>query len=196
MNSNQTTSISSNASPFFEDVRTPRLDLVAVTPESILCQVGFGPNMRFDLGAIVGAGVSNEWPHENWDPHVLDYLLNLFTESPEAIGWCRYLVLRESDSSSRTLIGTFGAGFPKAETGEAEIGYGILPTWQRQGYAAEAVTAMLPWIQTRRVIRGFVAQTFPHLRGSIRVLEKCGFEPAGAGFEEGAVLFRRAPMGG
>jgi [ribosomal protein S5]-alanine N-acetyltransferase len=194
MNSNQTTSISSNAAPFFEDIRTPRLDLVAVTPESILCQVGFGPNMRSDLGAIVRAKVSDEWPHENWEPHVLDYLLNLFRESPEAIGWCRYLVLRESDGSPRTLIGTFGAGFPKAETGEAEIGYGILPDWQRQGYAPEAVTAMLPWMQTRRAIRGFVAQTFPHLRGSIRVLEKCGFEPAGAGYEEGAVLFRRGPV--
>lgn len=52
---------------------------------------------------------------------------------------------------------------------------------------------MLPWLESRRPIRAFVAQTFPHLRGSIRVLEKTGFQPAGQGFEEGTILFRRSP---
>ena len=147
--------------------------------------------MRAELGAILHAEVPDAWPHENWEPHVFEYLLNLIAADPEAIGWCRYLMLRHPDGSERTLIGSFGSGFPKPETGEAEIGYGILPQWQRQGFAVEAVEAMLPWMQTRREIRAFVAQTFPHLYGSIRVLEKCGFQPAGAGFEEGTILFRR-----
>jgi len=33
------------------------------------------------------------------------------------------------------------------------------------------------------------------LRGSIRVLEKTGFEPAGAGFEQGTILFRKTRTG-
>jgi RimJ/RimL family protein N-acetyltransferase len=180
-----------NIIPVFTHVVTPRLDLVAVTPESIQCQIGFGPSMRSDLGAILQAEVSEEWPHENWEPHVLDYLLNLFAEDPAASGWCRYLILRETESNKRTLIGTFGCGFPRQESGEAELGYGILPKWQRQGFAPEAVSAMLPWLASQRPVRVFVAQTFPHLRGSVRVLEKCGFHPAGKGYEEGAILFRR-----
>jgi RimJ/RimL family protein N-acetyltransferase len=178
--------------PVFEDIATPRLDLVAVTPESLHIQQRNSPTMRAELGIAIGAEVPAEWPHENWEPHVFEYLLNLFSETPEAIGWCRYLLLRRA--TGRTLIGSFGSGLPKPETGEAEIGYGLLPAWQRKGFAPEAVTAMLPWLQSRREIRGFVAQTFPHLRGSIRVLEKTGFEPAGTGFEEGTILFRRGPV--
>jgi RimJ/RimL family protein N-acetyltransferase len=179
----------STAISAFQDISTARLDLVAVTPESLHIQQQNSPEMRIELGALLGAEVPGEWPHENWEPHVFEYLLNLFASDPEAVGWCRYIVLRHE--TGRTLIGSFGSGFPKPETGEAEIGYGILPSWQRQGYAPEAVMAMLPWFTAQREIRAFVAQTFPDLRGSIRVLEKCGFEPAGAGFEEGAILFRR-----
>ena len=175
--------------PIFEDIATPRLDLVAVTPQSLLIQQKDSPTMRIELGRSIGAKVPDEWPHENWEPHVFEYLLRLFAETPEAIGWCRYLVLRHE--TGRTLIGSFGSGLPKPDTGEAEIGYGILPAWQRQGFAPEAVVAMLPWLQSRRQIRAFVAQTFPHLRGSIRVLEKSGFRHVGDGFEEGTILFRR-----
>ena len=177
--------------PLFEDIKTPRLDLVPVTAESLHCQARNGPNMRAELGAILHAQVPDSWPHENWEPHVYDYLLNLIAEDSEAIGWCRYLMLRDADGEGRILIGSFGAGFPKAETRQAEIGYGILPAWQRQGFAVEAVAAILPWMQTRREIAAFVAQTFAHLRSSIRVLEKSGFHYVGAGFEEGTILFRK-----
>jgi ribosomal-protein-alanine N-acetyltransferase len=179
------------STPVFEDVVTSRLDLIPVSVASLLCQREDAADMRAKLGAILNAVVPNAWPHEHWEPHVYDYLLNLIAGDSEAVGWCRYLALRDESSYGRTLIGTFGSGFPKPETGEAEIGYGLLPDWQRQGFAVEAVDAMLPWLRTRREIRAFVAQTFPMLRGSIRVLEKCGFQPAGAGFEEGAVLFRK-----
>jgi RimJ/RimL family protein N-acetyltransferase len=174
----------------FEDIQTARLSLIPVTPESLLIQQLNDAGMKAKLGACLNAIVPAEWPPEHWEPHVLDYLLNLYAESPEAVGWCRYIVLRNASGS--TLIGTFGAGFPNAETRETEIGYGILPSWQRQGFAPEAVAAMLPWLAAQREIRAFVAQTFPRLRGSIRVLEKCGFELAGAGLEEGTILFRRS----
>jgi len=178
--------------PLFEDLTSARLDLIAVTPESLHIQQKNTPTMRAELGAAIGTLVPEEWPHENWEPHVFEYLLNLYSVDPEAIGWCRYLALRHP--GGRTLIGSFGCGLPRPETGEAELGYGILPSWQRQGYAPEAVLAMLPWLESRRPIRAFVAQTFPHLYGSIRVLEKCGFHHAGPGFEENTILFRRSPI--
>ena len=183
--------------PTFECAEIPsaRLDLVSVTADSLRCQIGFGSNMRSDLGQILHAAVPDEWPGEHWEQHVVDYLLNLLAEHPDSQGWCRYLLLRPDpqagDLADRVLIGTFGCSFPKPETGEAELGYGILSSWQRQGYAAEAVLAMMPWLRSQRPIHAFTAQTFPHLYGSIRVLEKCGFVPAGDGYEAGAVLFRK-----
>ena len=172
------------------EIDTPRLDLVPVTVASLQCQLGFTSGMYSSLSQLLQAEIPAEWPHENWEPHVLDYLLNLLTEHPESLGWCRYLLLRER--GRRILIGTFGCGLPQAETGEAELGYGLLPAWQRQGLAAEAVQAMMPWIVAQQPIRAFVAHTYPELRGSIRVLEKCGFLPAGPGLEERTVLYRRS----
>jgi RimJ/RimL family protein N-acetyltransferase len=177
------------SSPHFEDLKTMRLDLVAMSRESLQCQAEDAPDMRRKLGAILRCDVPDGWPHENWEPHVYAYLLNLMATDAEAMGWCRYLMLRNG-SGGRVLIGSFGSGFPKAETGEAEIGYGLLGEFQRQGFAAEAVMAMLPWLRTRRPVKAFVAQTFPHLYGSIRVMEKCGLVYAGPGFEEGTVLYR------
>jgi [ribosomal protein S5]-alanine N-acetyltransferase len=183
----------SNPEPYA--IRTLRLDLLPVTSESLLSQVGFGPATRSSLGSILDAQIPEEWPPEHWESHVLDYLLNLIATHPDSVGWVRYLLLRPGSSapqaSGRILIGTVGSGFPKPETGEAEVGYGILPSWQRRGFAPEALEALLPWLASQSQIRAFVAQTYPHLRGSIRVLEKCGFSPAGAGFEEGTILFRR-----
>jgi len=160
-----------------------------MSPESLQCQAEGAPDMRQKLGAVLRCHVPDGWPHENWEPHVYEYMLNLIATDPESMGWCRYLMLR-GEKSGRVLIGTFGAGFPRAETGEAEVGYGLLPEFQRHGYAAEAVKAMLPWLRGRRAVKAFVAQTFPHLYGSIRVMEKCGFVYAGPGFEEGTVLYR------
>jgi [ribosomal protein S5]-alanine N-acetyltransferase len=176
--------------PSFEDVSSVRLDLVAMSPGSLRCQAEDALDMRSRLGAILRCKVPDGWPHENWEPHVYEYLLNLIATDAESMGWCRYILLR-GDDGERRLIGTFGSGLPKAETGEAEIGYGLLPEYQRQGYAAEAVMAMLPWLRSRRPVKAFVAQTFPHLYGSIRVMEKCGMVYAGPGFEEGTILHRK-----
>jgi [ribosomal protein S5]-alanine N-acetyltransferase len=95
-------------------------------------------------------------------------------------------VTREQPS---ILIGTLG-GLPRTET-EAEVGYGILPPWQRQGLATEGLLALLEEIRRRKSVLTFTAQTFPHLVASVRVLEKCGFAQAGAGDEEGTVRYRR-----
>jgi ribosomal-protein-alanine N-acetyltransferase len=186
-------SFDSNCDLTFDDIQTLRLDLIAITPESLHIQQRDSAEMKTELGTCIGATVPDQWPPEHWEPHVFEFLLKQFAATPELIGWTRYLVLRhpENEGGSRTLIGTCGSWLPNPETGEAEIGYGVLHGWQRQGYAAEAVRAMLPWLQTRRTIHAFVAQTFPDLYGSIRVLEKCGFEPAGKGYEEGAILFRK-----
>ena len=170
------------------EVQTPRLDLIPVTAASLQCQVGFSAGMYAEMGRLLHAEIPVAWPPEHWEPHVLDYLLNLFAEHPESVGWCRYLLLRQPDR--RILIGSFGCALPKQESGEAELGYGLLPAWQRQGFAAEAVQAMMPWLAAQQPIRAFVAQTYPELRGSVRVLEKCGFHLAGSGFEEGTVLYR------
>lgn len=192
-------SIANHPRPLVEDIKTSRLDLIAITPEAIQCEMQGGDNFKHRFNTLLHAEVTSEWPPEEWEPHVLDFLLKQIADDPRTIGWTRFVTLRDAAqlTTQRTLIGTVGGIPPASEMAHAapteiEIGYGILPAFRRQGYASEALDAMLQWLLSQAKVSAFVAQTFPHLQPSIRVLEKNGFGLVGAGFEEGTVLFRKA----
>jgi len=184
------------------DIATPRLDLIAITPAFVLCekealaQPADRSESHHRFEKLLHANVPPEWPPQDWEPHVLDFLLKQMTDFPASIGWARFVALREPGSGKRTLVGTVGAVPPGTEMshslpGEIEVGYGILPAFQCQGLATEALAGMMQWVQAQADVRAFVAQTFPHLKPSIRVLEKSGFAWVGQGFEEETILFRR-----
>ena len=161
---------------FVEDIATPRLALIAITPGSVEAEAaGMG-----ELAKAVRARVPETWPPENWEPHVLGFLRDRFASDPSDVGWHRYIALRE-DGGTRTLIGTVG-GFRRAENpGECEIGYSVLAEYRGRGYATEAAQAFVRWALSHASIVDIVAQTFPSLPGSIRVMEKCGMMFVGAG---------------
>lgn len=69
--------------------------------------------------------------------------------------------------------------------GAAEIGYGIAPEWQGQGFATEAVRAVTQWALAQAGVSRVEAETEEDNAASIRVLEKCGFRPTGTRGEEG-----------
>jgi RimJ/RimL family protein N-acetyltransferase len=163
----------------FPDLLTPRLRLVAITPALLRVEGA-------ELARNVGAEIPTAWPPEHWEPHVYDFLEALYGRAPYAVAWTRYAVTR---GATPTLIGTLG-GFPRTET-EAEVGYGILPLWQRQGLATEGLLALMEEMRRREDVQTFTAQTYPHLLASVRVLEKCGFALTGVGDEEGTVRYRR-----
>ena len=76
------------------------------------------------------------------------------------------------------------------QTGMAEIGYGILEDHQSQGFATEAVDAVVAWALQQPAVTRVEAETEPNNRASQRVLEKCGFHPSGVIGEEGPYFFR------
>ena len=69
--------------------------------------------------------------------------------------------------------------------GIAEIGYGICEEYQSNGYATEAVKAILEWAFSHPEVVTVEAETDPDNTASIRVLEKCGFALNGVLGEEG-----------
>lgn len=179
-----------------EDIRTPRLDLIAITLPLLQCEMEGGAAFVASFRALAGVEIPPQWPPQDWEPHVLDYVLQQLTAQPETLGWTRYITLRDAETDRRTLIGTVGAIPPgtamaHSAPGEIEVGYGVLPAFQRCGFATEALAGMMDWVRSRAEVKAFVAQTFPALQASIRVLEKNGFELAGEGFEAGTILFRR-----
>lgn len=71
------------------------------------------------------------------------------------------------------------------EDGSVEIGYGINDEFQGQGYATEAVIAVVDWALKQNGVSRVEAETEPNNAVSQRVLAKCGFVPNGLIGEEG-----------
>lgn len=71
------------------------------------------------------------------------------------------------------------------ENGVAEIGYGIAERYQNQGFATEAVQAVVAWAFGDPDVTAIEAETDAGNIASQRVLEKCGFAPNGKMGEEG-----------
>lgn len=89
----------------------------------------------------------------------------------------------------RTLSGSVGAcGLPDSDS-KIVIGYSLLDQFHGKGYASKALRGFLDWAKREPSLRRVVADTFPHLTASIRVLEKNGFVRSGAGTDEGSIRF-------
>jgi ribosomal-protein-alanine N-acetyltransferase len=72
-----------------------------------------------------------------------------------------------------------------------EIGYSVLPEFQRQGLATEMVTGIIQWAKHQPEVRQIEAETNINDKASIRVLEKNGFICAGVGSESNTIRFHR-----
>jgi [ribosomal protein S5]-alanine N-acetyltransferase len=72
-----------------------------------------------------------------------------------------------------TVVGGIGF-FGPPQDGEVEIGYGIVPSRQRRGYATEAVQAMVTDIFQLDRVQTVTANVDLDNPASIRVLEKSG----------------------
>lgn len=170
-----------------QDIVTARLELIAITPAMVRAELAGSSK----FSELIHAEVPHEWPHEYWDTHALEYLLDKMARSPNCHGWGRYVAVKAREGARRVLAGSCGATLPIEWNDDVEIGYGFIPSFQGFGYATEAVAALVSWIFQHPHVRSIKAQTFPHLQSSLRVLAKNGFQPAGPGPEEGTVLFRK-----
>jgi ribosomal-protein-alanine N-acetyltransferase len=168
-----------------DDIVTPRLSLIAITPETLLSE----KNGDGRLGELIQCVIPSNWPHKDWEPHVFDYLLAHFAEHPEELGWARYLSF-VPPGGQRTLIGTVGGGTKTATPSECEIGWGILPPYEGRGFATEGAMALIDYLRGAEHIESLIAHTFPSIPASIRVMEKCGMVFDGDGEEAGTIRYR------
>ena len=75
--------------------------------------------------------------------------------------------------------------------GSTEIGYGISEEYQGQGYATDAVNAVVEWVLQQYKVCSVEAEAEADNPASIRVLQKCGFLPTGETGEEGPRFARK-----
>jgi RimJ/RimL family protein N-acetyltransferase len=169
-------------------ITTERLELIPGTAEIFAARV----DDRNALARFLGALVPDNWPPELYDQDAVDWTAKYLSENPDAVGWLLwFVVLRstETGSGERTVIGCCGfKGKPMAD-GTCEIGYGVLPQFQRAGYAPEATRALIRWAFSHTDVSRVIAETYPELKPSIRVMEKNGLRFAGSGSEERVIRY-------
>jgi RimJ/RimL family protein N-acetyltransferase len=159
-------------------LQTSRLDLVSSSLRHVLAELEGRPSLVRELRS----NVPDSWPPEHYDTEALEVLKSFFEKNPDTMGWNPwYILLRGEMHESPTAIGVFGFKGRPSQEGEVEIGYSILPEYQRKGYGTEAIGAFVSWAFSHEEVDRIVAETFPELNSSIRVLEKNGFQYAGPG---------------
>lgn len=169
----------------FNLLQTSRLDLIPISPSAIRSEMA----RPADLRDILDADIPDEWPPDDWEQHILELLLTTLERDPEQQAYHRYVLLRYG-VERRVLIGCLGGFSWPQRPGELEIGYSILPSYRRCGYALEATRCYVRWLLERVRQVDLVAQTFPHIEASVRILVCLGFECTGPGKEEGSLGFR------
>lgn len=165
-------------------ISTERLELVTATAQHLLVQLE-DPEK---LGRLIAAKVPSGWPPELLDEKAVRFTLERLHKGPEQIGWwMRYVILRKG-GEGRTLIGTVGLhGLP--DNGALEVGYSILEEFRGEGYATEALTALMTWAFEQDEVDQIRAHTLADGDASQRVLTHLGFQEAGEGDEPDTMRF-------
>ncbi|MFN2598833.1 MAG: GNAT family N-acetyltransferase, partial [Pyrinomonadaceae bacterium] len=170
-------------------IKTERLELVPGAPEIFRERVGDRAALARFLN---GARVPEAWPPELYDQSAVDWTARYYEANPDAVGWVLWFVLLRASAAAdgeRTAIGCCGFKGKPTGDGTCEIGYGILAQFRRAGYASEATRALIGWAFAHAEVTRVVAETYPELAPSIRVMEKNGLRFAGDGSEERVVRY-------
>lgn len=163
-------------------IQSKRLQMLPATRD--LTQADLAGHRSLEKG--LGAAVPDNWPPAHYSRSALEYVLAQLAEPAEQ-GWSTwYLLSREPE---QVLQGVCGFKARPDKAGSVEISYAILDQFQGRGLATEAVARLVEWAFTHPAVVEVSAETLPHLRQSIRVLEKNGFQRSGAGSEYGVVRY-------
>jgi RimJ/RimL family protein N-acetyltransferase len=164
-------------------LRSERLTLVAATAGLVGADLA-GADA---LAGALEAEVTAEWPPELFSSAAMRLILAQL-EDPAEQGWSAwYLLSREQGVD--TLVGLCQFKGRPDHAGAVEIAYSVLPAFRDHGYATEAVARLVEWAFGHRNVTGIVAETLPHNRRSIRIMEKNGFVFTGPGSEQGIVRY-------
>jgi [ribosomal protein S5]-alanine N-acetyltransferase len=116
---------------------------------------------------------------ESVDERFLTIQLERMRFRPSGRSWCIRAILRDDDA----VIGHSGFHGPPEDVGRAEIGYNVLEPYRRNGYASEAVEALVDWAR-RQGETTVYASISPSNSASVGVVKKLGFRCTGVQEDE------------
>lgn len=160
-----------------DEIETERLRLLALSLD-MLRRYSLAPEqLESELGFLLSRAVLSE-------PVVRAiYIKGMKMETaPERDhAWFTYWIMGIKDQPfGAGLIGFKGS---PNNMGEVEIGYGIDPRYEGQGYTTEAVRGLLTWAFSHPRCWAVTAETRKDNAGSIRILQKVGMRRVDEGEE-------------
>ncbi len=179
-------------------LNTARLSLIATTAEHLRTEL----EQPDRLTTLLDAEVSSAWPPGEYDRPAMEFFLSCLEAGGEAVeGWYGWYALctdgppdgpYDGPPAPRRLIGVGGYFGPPDAEGTIEVGYSVLPEWQRRGYASEMVQGLVAHAFTFLAVQQVRAHTNNDNPASMKVLLNAGFQAAGAGDEGGTLRFVRS----
>jgi len=152
-------------------LRSPRLTLMPLTLEMTRAVI----DDRAGLSTALSARISDDWPQTDL-AEALPWFADLLAADPAHYPWFVWVIVKVSDA---VVVGDIGFRGPPKELGTVELGYSVLPAFQRQGIAGEATAALVGWLRARPEVRLLIAHTEPGNLISQRVLRRLGMRERG-----------------
>lgn len=124
-------------------------------------------------GVLVPVRFPEEWPGDAIA--LFPGMTEQLKEDPGKAPWGGTMI----DRQKLVAVGQMSfKGLPD-ETGTVELGYGVNPSFQNLGYATEMAGELVAWAWKQPEIKRVTAECLEDNAGSIRVLEKVGFQRIG-----------------
>jgi ribosomal-protein-alanine N-acetyltransferase len=149
-------------------VRTERLHLVPCTPGIVRVMM----ESPHELAPLFRATVPDGWPTPDLK-EASSFFLARLEEDPLAYVWLIWVILSEED---RSVVGDIGFKGKPDDEGTVEIGYSIIPSFRRRGFAVEAAQGLVKWAAETGEVKTIVAECDRSNTASTRVLEKLRME--------------------
>lgn len=112
-------------------------------------------------------------PVEGWFLDIVRKQLRKTESDPDNFMWHSFwLIIRSSD---RVVVGSADFKSPPNKDGAVEIGYGLGPEFEHNGYMTETVKAMCQWALEQKGVTSVIAETEIDGYASQRILKRCGF---------------------
>lgn len=165
------------------ELRTERLRMVSWTTERCEAVLHHPSHLHPLLGVTMAEG----FPNHPVRDFVLPSTLVQVQRDPSYGLWSGMVI----HAANRLAIGSMGCKAPPDGQGHVEIGYDIVPAYQRQGYATEIGRAFVNWVWKQPSVSRITAECRPDNIASIRVLEKLGLHRTA---EQQDMLYWEFPM--
>ena len=124
---------------------------------------------RARLAEMLEVEIPDAWPGADL-LEALPLFIEVMEQDPPGLVWDGIIIHK----AEQIAIGGIGFHGGPDEAGMVEIGYSIIPAYERQGYATEMARRVIEWAFHTPGIQVITAACLDDNIGSIRVLKKVG----------------------